>query len=154
MQKQGKGTLTNEGTLEIAITEAPGGKVVLADEFESVYTPKEGSTIAFAGSAWYVIGLDTTLDEALTFEGYARDMIRGIQDARKELGFQVTDRLQLSLNSENDMLAKILEKHQSMIEKETLTTIIIGDSNLKDAKKRNWTWWRACDLIDALKIIL
>lgn len=62
-------------------------------------------------------------------------MIRGIQDARKELGFQVTDRLQLSLNSENDMLAKILEKHQSMIEKETLTTIIIGDSNLKDAKE-------------------
>jgi isoleucyl-tRNA synthetase len=134
--KAGKGTLTNEGTLEITIAEASGGKVVLAaDEFEAVYTPKEGSTIAFAGSAGYVIGLDTTLDEALTFEGYARDMIRGIQDARKELGFQVTDRLQLTLTSDNDMLTKILEKHQSMIEKETLTTITIGDSNLKDAKE-------------------
>lgn len=50
--KAGKGTLTSEGTLEIAIAEAPGGKIVLAaDEFEAVYTPKEGSTIAFAGSA-------------------------------------------------------------------------------------------------------
>jgi len=39
-------------------------------------------------------------------------MIRGIQDARKELGFEVTDRLQLSLTSENDMLEKILTTHQ------------------------------------------
>lgn len=134
--KAGKGSLTPEGTLELTVPEAPGGKVVLAaDEFESVYTPKEGSTIAFAGSAGYVIGLDTTLDEELTFEGYARDMIRGIQDARKELGFQVIDRLQLALTSENEMLVKILEKHQSMIEKETLTTITIGDSNLEDVKE-------------------
>ncbi len=50
-------------------------------------------------------------------------MIRGIQDARKELGFQVTDRLQLTISSDNDMFEKILEKHQSMIEKETLTSI-------------------------------
>ena len=97
--------------------------VLAADEFEAVYTPKSGSTIAFAGSAGYVIGLDTTLDEALTFEGYARDMIRGIQDARKELGFQVMDRLQLALTSENEMLGKILSAHQGMIEKETLCTI-------------------------------
>lgn len=55
-------------------------------------------------------------------------MIRGIQDARKELGFQVTDRLQLSLMSENDILGKILEKHQNMIEKETLTTIHQGEN--------------------------
>jgi isoleucyl-tRNA synthetase len=120
--KTGKGTLTSEGTLELSVSEAPDGKVILAaDEFEAVYTPKEGSTIAFAGSAGYVIGLDTTLDEALTLEWYARDLVRGIQDARKELGFEVTDRLQLSLTSDNEMLAQILEKHLDMIEKETLT---------------------------------
>ncbi len=50
-------------------------------------------------------------------------MIRGIQDARKELGFEVTDRLQLSLTSENEVLQRILATHQGMIEKETLTTI-------------------------------
>lgn len=122
--KAGKGNVTPEGTLEITISEAPDGKVVLAaDEFEAVYTPKEGSTIAFAGSAGYVIGLDTTLDEELTLEGYARDMIRGIQDARKEMGFEVTDKLQLSLSSDNELLGKILAAHQTMIEKETLTTI-------------------------------
>lgn len=60
-------------------------------------------------------------------------MIRGIQDARKELGFQVTDRLQLSLTSENEMLGKILLAHQAMIEKETLTTI--GKKNNENPKE-------------------
>ncbi len=134
--KAGKGNLTSEGTLELTVPEAPDGKVVLAaDEFEAVYTPKEGSTIAFAGSAGYVIGLDTTLDEALTFEGYARDMIRGIQDARKELGFQVTDRLQLALTSDNEMLGKILAVHQGMIEKETLTTVELQTSNPENTRE-------------------
>lgn len=62
-------------------------------------------------------------------------MIRGIQDARKELGFEVTDRLQLSLASENEILEKILTTHQSMIEKETLTTIELRTSNLENAKE-------------------
>lgn len=62
-------------------------------------------------------------------------MIRGIQDARKELGFEVTDRLQLSLTSENDMLEKILTAHQSMIEKETLTTIQRTKDKGQDAKE-------------------
>jgi len=79
--KLGKGILTPEGTLEISIPDAPEGKIILtAEEFETIYTPKKGSTIAFAGNAGYVIGLDVTLDEALTFEGYARDLIRAIQD--------------------------------------------------------------------------
>ncbi len=61
-------------------------------------------------------------------------MIRGIQDARKELGFEVTDRLQLSLTSENEVLQKILATHQGMIEKETLTTIE-RTSNLENTKE-------------------
>lgn len=40
--KAGKGILTAEGNLEIALPEAPDGKIVLtADEFETVYTPRE-----------------------------------------------------------------------------------------------------------------
>lgn len=134
--KAGKGNVTPEGTLEITLPEAPDGKVILAaDEFEAVYTPKEGSTIAFAGSAGYVIGLDTTLDEELTLEGYARDMIRGIQDARKEMGFEVTDKLQLSLSSDNELLGKILSAHQSMIEKETLCTLgAKNEGNIKEVE--------------------
>lgn len=122
--KAGKGVLLEDGSLEIICPEAPEGKILLtAEEFETIYTPKEGSHIAFAGNAGYVIGLDTTLDEALTFEGYARDLIRAIQDTRKEMGFLVTDRLQLSLTSENTILAGILSSHKELIESETLCTL-------------------------------
>lgn len=62
-------------------------------------------------------------------------MIRGIQDTRKELGFEVTDRLQLSLASENEILQKILTTHQSMIEKEALTTINHQLSTINEARE-------------------
>ncbi len=80
-----------------------------------------------------MIGLDTTLDEALTFEGYARDLIRAVQEVRKELGFQVTDRLQLSLTSESPILTGILSAHQSLIESETLCTVV-GVQSEKESK--------------------
>lgn len=122
--KAGKGVLLEDGSLQIDCPEAPEGKILLtAEEFETVYTPKVGSTIAFAGNAGYVIGLDTTLDQALMFEGYARDLIRAIQDTRKEMGFQVTDRLQLSLDSKSDTLTGVLSAHKEMIESETLCRI-------------------------------
>lgn len=128
--KAGKGTLLEDGSLEITCPEAPEGKILLtSEEFETIYTPKAGSTIAFAGNAGYVIGLDTTLDEALTFEGYARDLIRAIQDTRKEMGFQVTDRLQLSLTSENTILVGILSSHKELVETETLCTLTEGVSS-------------------------
>lgn len=47
----------------------------------------------------------------------------------------MTDRLQLSLASENEILQKILTTHQSMIEKETLTTIQRTKDKGKDAKE-------------------
>ena len=132
--KAGKGVLLEDGSLQIGCSEAPEGKIILvAEEFETIYTPKEGSTIAFAGNAGYVIGLDTTLDEALTFEGYARDLIRAVQEVRKELGFQVTDRLQLSLTSESPILTGILSAHQSLIESETLCTVV-GVQSEKESK--------------------
>lgn len=43
----------------------------------------------------------------------------------------MTDRLQLSLSSENPTLAQILQIHQGMIEKETLTTL---DSTSRPAR--------------------
>lgn len=123
--KAGKGVLTSEGNLEIFCTDAPDGKIILKpEEFETLYTPREGSTIAFAGTAGYVIGLDTVLDEALTLEWYARDLVRTIQEARKECGFEVTDRVQLLLSSVNPLLQQILIAHRELIESETLCVIV------------------------------
>jgi isoleucyl-tRNA synthetase len=41
------------------------------------------------------VGLDTELSEELAREGDVRDLVRGVQNARKEAGLEVTDRIQL-----------------------------------------------------------
>ena len=53
-----------------------------------------------------VISLETTITESLRLEGYARDIIRLIQDMRKEADYQVMDRV--SLHIYGDMHAEIL----------------------------------------------
>jgi isoleucyl-tRNA synthetase len=43
------------------------------------------------------VGLDTELTEELVREGDARDLVRGVQNLRKDTGLAVTDRIVLSL---------------------------------------------------------
>ncbi len=46
--------------------------------------------------------LDTSTTPELEAEGLARDMIRGIQDTRKAAGFDVSDRITLTLTFDDD----------------------------------------------------
>ena len=43
------------------------------------------------------VGLDTEITRELSMEGDIRDLIRGIQNARKEMGLSVTDRINLTV---------------------------------------------------------
>ena len=68
-----------------------------------------------------VISMDTTITELLELEGYARDIIRAIQDMRKDADYQVTDRISLHIYGESH--EKILSEFGGMIESETLATL-------------------------------
>ncbi len=67
-----------------------------------------------------VVVLNTELTDELIREGYARDLIRLIQDRRKELNCEFTDRIQVAIACESDVLTKTLEEHGSAIATETL----------------------------------
>ena len=63
--------------------------------------------------------LDLALDDELRAEGYARDVVRAVQDARKAAGLQVSDRIVLTLDVPAEQLAAV-EPHRDFIAAETL----------------------------------
>lgn len=66
--------------------------------------------------------MDTFITEELKLEGYARDIIRLIQDMRKDANYNVTDRISLSIIGEESEVIK--SRFGEMITSETLSTLV------------------------------
>ncbi|MCL2354379.1 MAG: isoleucine--tRNA ligase [Oscillospiraceae bacterium] len=67
------------------------------------------------------IALDTTLTEELIVEGMARDLVRTLQVLRKEAGFKVEQRINLSIMTQGKLMQKVLKDHIDKIIEDTLT---------------------------------
>lgn len=65
------------------------------------------------------VSLDTKLTPQLYEEGIAREIIRGVQELRKEAGYKFNDRVQVALDGPKNVLG-VAEKYKDVIEKETL----------------------------------
>jgi len=70
--------------------------------------------------------LDTTLTEELITEGIMRDLVRHIQNIRKNAGLQVDDRIHLTIETDNEQVQRALENHSSVIMAETLAVELGG----------------------------
>lgn len=68
--------------------------------------------------------IDRTITPELEREGYARDLIRAIQDARKEANYDIADRIRLELTG--SIAEDIINHHGQYIQEETLSTISYG----------------------------
>ena len=71
--------------------------------------------------AGYLAALDTTLDDELINEGFARELVRSVQDARKQAGLEVSDRITLGVSG-TSAVEKALSKHRDYLMNETLAT--------------------------------
>ncbi|PFG19291.1 isoleucine--tRNA ligase [Serinibacter salmoneus] len=71
--------------------------------------------------------LDLALDEELRAEGYARDVVRQVQDARKAADLHVADRIELRLGVPEQHLAAA-RAHADVIAKETLALAVEIDA--------------------------
>ncbi|MEM8547282.1 MAG: isoleucine--tRNA ligase [Pseudomonadota bacterium] len=109
------GAVAAGGTFTLAVD---GATLELAAEDVLVETAS-ASGYACAEDAGYLVGLDTTLNAALEREGLARELIRTVQEARKQAGLEVSDRICLGISGSAEVDAALAE-HQAMIMSETL----------------------------------
>jgi isoleucyl-tRNA synthetase len=67
-----------------------------------------------------VISMDSEITPELKNEGYIRDIVRHIQESRKEADYKVDDRIQVSISGCDEVISNFKE----YIQNETLSTIV------------------------------
>jgi len=95
------------------------------DDLIIAMKPLEGYQVEREGS--HAVALELEIDAELRREGWARDIVRAIQLARQEAGLQVTDRIALALDGDEELLGAARE-HQPYIAGETLATAVSYES--------------------------
>jgi len=75
-----------------------------------------------------VVVLATELTDELIREGLARDLSRLINDRRKELDCQFTDRIRVGIVTDSDQLKQAVAENTEFIQGETLAVEIVFDS--------------------------
>ncbi|MCH2180155.1 MAG: isoleucine--tRNA ligase [Mariniblastus sp.] len=116
-----------DGAAMLADMEAHG-KVTLTVGSESIELDGEDIQVRLqANEGWAaaqgrssVVILSTELTPELIREGMSRDVVRLVQDRRKELNLQFTDRIQLWLEPENEELKQAIAENREHITAETL----------------------------------
>jgi isoleucyl-tRNA synthetase len=97
----------------------PDGPVELDGEDLQVRLQAKEGWAAAQGHACVVV-LSTELTPALVAEGLAREVVRCVQDRRKEMGCQFTDRIEIGLVTDSAELQAAVEQFREYIQNETL----------------------------------
>lgn len=114
------GNLRQYGATEVAV-DGSEHQITPADVLITE-SPKEGWAVAQeAGDA---VALDLAMDDELAQLGAARDIVREVQEARKNSGFEVTDRITLLWNSTDPVIVAALTNHRETISAEILAVSI------------------------------
>lgn len=112
--------------VEISSADIPGWQVMSQD----------GITVA----------LDVTLSESLKEEGLARELVNRIQNIRKDKGFEVTDKIEISVEK-NESIENAITNNLSYICGETLADTLDVVDDLKNEKTN-------IDLVDGISAVI
>jgi len=109
------------------------GEFILEEnEYDVRFISKEGKDVD--SDKEILVSLDTQLTQELMNEGNVRDLIRYIQDLRKDAEYNVDDRIYIYIDDAGKNLIKGFEEY---LMKETLATKIIDESSNLDKESTN-----------------
>jgi len=122
-----KGSKTGDWSVAEDGTVTSGGLELVDGEFtlEQVAEAGEGAELALLPSGGFV-ALSTEVTPDLAAEGLARDLVRGVQQARRDAGLEVSDRITLAIGGD-DAVLDAARAHVDLIGSETLATVTVGD---------------------------
>jgi isoleucyl-tRNA synthetase len=104
-------------TIELPL---PGGPVTL-EPADLWVTAKAPAGWAGAEERGTQVAVDTRVSQALKWEGLARDIVRQVNQLRKDAKLQMEDRVALHLGAESAELRQAIDAHRDYIAAETLT---------------------------------
>ncbi len=127
------GELLKQLTAKGNVTLAAGGEEIVLDGEDIQVRLQAREGWAAAQGAECVVVLSTELTPELIAEGMARDVVRLIQDRRKELAFDFTDRIVVGIGGASDALRQAIEQNREYIAGETLADTIGFEATGTDA---------------------
>jgi isoleucyl-tRNA synthetase len=114
-QRAGEWTALEDGRIAI------GGIVLEPGQYQSRFRSSgDAAAEGFDGGRGLIV-LDIAVTEALQAEGWARDAVRLIQNARKQAGFELTDRIHVAVQAHSGLRQALLT-HAGYIQEQTLAT--------------------------------
>ena len=120
-----------DGQLEVSCS---SGIVVLESNDILVNTKAPDGWAGLADHGTQII-VDVRVTQQLAFEGTAREIVRHIQDLRKQAGLEMEDRIRLHLKTESAPVREAIAAHEHFIRGETLAIEITRQPVDGDAQK-------------------
>ncbi len=125
-----KGSKTGDWSVDAEGQVVSGGLALVEGEYtlETVAGEASGGTATGMLPGGGFIVLDTVVSAELAAEGVARDLVRAVQQARKDAGLDISDRISLVIDGSEDVLAAA-RTHEALVASETLaTSYALGDA--------------------------
>ena len=129
-----KGSKTGDWSVADDGTVTSGGLALVEGEYvvETVVDVEQAGshTTGMLPGGGFVV-LDTDVSPELEVEGAARDLVRAVQQARRDAGFDVSDRISLEVTGA-ELVYRAVLGHRELVTGETLATELSVTPNLDD----------------------
>ncbi|MFC7155831.1 isoleucine--tRNA ligase [Halomarina halobia] len=125
--------------LEASVNDRLDEPVELTDEMVEFVTetPDDvaGTVFSTNGEERGVVYVDTSITEDIESEGYAREVIRRVQEMRKDLDLDIEAEVRVDLDVGDDRVARLVREHEDLIARE-VRAAEFGD--VADGHRREW----------------
>ncbi|GGD81414.1 isoleucine--tRNA ligase [Planktosalinus lacus] len=125
--------IEQQGEISIEIN----GKSVTLQSLEVEISSQDIEGWLVANSGALTVALDITISEDLRNEGIARELVNRIQNLRKDSGFEVSDKIEITIQK-SDLISNAVSKNATYIKTETLADSLLLTDHIQEGLEINF----------------